>query len=94
MKNLILFISLVVGVFGTNHPSIEPIEINEETFLDSSDLDESFANYSRMVYTNAKKGENLDLCYLYVKFAQKTQTCGCVVVDANWVLTSGRCVYE
>jgi secreted trypsin-like serine protease len=42
----------------------------------------------------AKKGENLDYCVLTSTFIQKTQVCGCAIVDAKWVLTSARCVVE
>lgn len=42
----------------------------------------------------ARKEENLDFCYLTVRFQQKSQSCGCFIYDANYVATTARCVYE
>lgn len=42
----------------------------------------------------AKKKENLDFCYLTVKFLDKTKTCGCVIMNHIFVATSARCLVE
>lgn len=42
----------------------------------------------------AKKGENLDFCYLSIGFFQKSQSCGCMIVNERYVVTSARCVVE
>jgi hypothetical protein len=44
--------------------------------------------------TAAKKGENPEFCYLNVGFFSKQQVCGCWIYDAQWVVTSARCVVE
>lgn len=42
----------------------------------------------------AKKGENLDYCYINSQFIQKSQSCGCEIISKDYVATSGRCIYE
>lgn len=42
----------------------------------------------------AKKGENLDFCYLSIHFFNKQQNCGCSIIDSTHVATSARCVVE
>lgn len=42
----------------------------------------------------AKKGENVDFCYLTINFLQKKQNCGCFIYNKNYVGTSARCVVE
>lgn len=42
----------------------------------------------------AKRGENLDFCYLSILFIRKRQTCGCFILSEEFVMTSARCVYE
>lgn len=50
---------------------------------------------SRIVMgTAAKKGENLDFCYLKASYYEKQITCGCLVTKENFVATSARCLVE
>lgn len=93
MKILLIILTVNVWcVFGDDYPSIEPGDTNNENFLD---LASSFANNSRAASgTTARRGENLDFCYLSVRFQHKWLICGCVLMDSQWVATSARCVIE
>lgn len=42
----------------------------------------------------AKKKENLDFCYLTIKYYEKQKTCGCVIMNHIFVVTSARCLVE
>jgi secreted trypsin-like serine protease len=58
-------------------------------------LSESLSRKGRIASGSAgKKGENLEFCYLSIGFFQKHQTCGCVIMNEEWVMTSARCAYE
>lgn len=94
MKLLIISLIAIVGaVLGDNSPFyLAPGEITSENFSDFSDFLNKNARISSGVA--GRRGENLDFCYISVRFQQKSQTCSCVVMDNLWVATSARCVIE
>jgi hypothetical protein len=84
MKLILIFLTVIVGVFAEEF--LEPGELNVDTYFTTND------RIAAGIKT--KKGENLDFCYLNVRFIQKSQVCGCAVVHKEWVLTSGRCLAD
>lgn len=89
MKSLVILSLLFVAAssFFT-----APGEITGDNF---EDINKFLSNLTRTASgVKAKRGENLDFCYLSIRFFQKSQSCGCFVYDANYVATSARCVYE
>lgn len=44
--------------------------------------------------TAAKKGENLEFCYIVINFYSVQKTCGCFISSDSYVVTSARCLFE
>jgi secreted trypsin-like serine protease len=86
MKVFLLLAVVIAGAFSEEFDIIAPGEFTADDLLAGNNRIGSGVA--------AKKGENLDYVYLTVQFIQKTQNCGGVLVDKQWVATSGRCVYE
>lgn len=95
MKLLIVFLTFFVLALADPRETkfdVAPGEINAENF---GQLSQYFTNNSRIASgTAGKKGENLYYCYVSVNFIQKSQVCGCTLVNAQFVVTSGRCCIE
>lgn len=88
MKLIFILFVVIVGVFAAEEND-EFLVPGEVTFEDL------FSENNRIASgVKAKAKENMDYCYLNVKFIQKSQVCGCAIIDEQWLLTSGRCVYE
>lgn len=43
---------------------------------------------------DGKKTENLDFCWMTIRYYQKQKTCGCLIVAPGYIATTARCVYE
>jgi hypothetical protein len=57
--------------------------------------DESFEELQKIAGgLPSKKGEMLSFCYISVNFFQKQQTCGCLIYNSQYVVTTARCVVE
>lgn len=83
MKSILLLSVIVASALSQD---IAPGEFTAENiFSDDNRIGSGVA---------AKRGENLDFCYLNVVFIQKTQLCGCEIISRNYVATSARCVWE
>jgi secreted trypsin-like serine protease len=78
------FVLLMSAVFVSCY--IDPGEVTLENF---DFLDSRIASGIA-----AKKGENLDFCYLSINFFNKQQSCGCLILSPDYVITSARCVVE
>jgi secreted trypsin-like serine protease len=85
MKSILLFSIVIVGALSQDF-GIAPGEFTVDNLINEDNRIGSGVA--------AKKGENLDFVYLNVKFIQKTQNCGGILIDKQWVATSGRCIYE
>ena len=89
MKSLVI-LSLLFVVASSFYTA--PGEITGENF---EDINKFLSNLTRAASgVKAKNGENLDFCYLSIRFHQKSQSCGCFIYDNNYVATTARCVYE
>mgnify|MGYP003546833434 FL=1 len=58
---------------------------------DSNDLENSLRIVSG---ADGKKTENLDFCWMTIRYYEKQKTCGCIILAAGYVATTARCVYE
>lgn len=93
MKNFLIFIALLVGVLADPNPFVnKPGEVTADNFKEIGDLLNKNSKIASGIV--AKKGENLEFCYITVQFLSKTLSCGAVLVNAQWVATAARCVYE
>ena len=43
---------------------------------------------------DGKKTENLDFCWMTIRYYEKQKTCGCIIIANDYVATTARCVYE
>lgn len=82
MKSILIIFTVVLGV------------LSEDLFLPGELTAETYFNNRIASGETAKKGENLDFCYLNVQFNSKSQLCGCAIISKKWLATSGRCLYE
>jgi hypothetical protein len=86
MKFLILLAVVIAGVFSEEFEILEPDEFPIDALLSGNNRIASGVAH--------KKSENLGYVFLTVQFVQKTQNCGGIIIDKQWIATSGRCVYE
>jgi hypothetical protein len=86
MKVFLLLAVVIAGAFSEEFDILEPGEYTVDDILSGNNRIGSGVA--------AKKKENLDFVYLNVQFIQKIQNCGGIIIDKQWIATSGRCVYE
>lgn len=84
MKPILIILTFIFGVFSEDF--YQPGELTADTY---------FNTLGRIASgNNAKRGENLDFCYLNIQYISKYQVCGCAIINRNWLATSGRCLFE
>lgn len=60
-------------------------------FVISKELEKSYRIASGIA---AKRGENLDFCYISIKRDGIEETCGCLIASPLYVVTSAQCLME